>query len=85
MTPQQEEQILLNPYLHFSDVTKEYPSPKGPVRRRVLLGDVAEIQVGVEKGLLFLLRCHATASANKRRRLARTSIRCFVTAFRRLL
>jgi nitrate ABC transporter ATP-binding subunit len=26
-----QDGILLNPYLHFSDVTKEYPSPKGPV------------------------------------------------------
>ena len=25
------EEVLLNPYLHFSDVTKEFPSPQGPV------------------------------------------------------
>lgn len=31
MTAQQQEEILLNPYLHFSDVTKEFPSPNGPV------------------------------------------------------
>lgn len=48
MRPVQEE-ILLNPYLHFSDVTKEYPSPKGPVpvvegfELRIALGEFISI------------------------------------------